>query len=63
MRVANYVSLAFYTAVPFSGRHLVRSFNVGQSPLLATFEIDILFSGGVATFEPFNPSQICNGTI
>ena len=31
------VTVAFFTAVPLSGRRLVHSFIVGQSPLLASY--------------------------
>ena len=55
-RIIQYVSLAFFTTVPLSGiLLLVHSFIVGRSPLLATFEIDFLFPGGVAMSEPFDP--------
>ena len=47
--------MAFFTAVPLSSiLLLVHSFIVGRSPLLATFEIDFLFPGGVAMSEPFD---------
>ena len=36
-RIIQDVTMAFFTAVPLSGRHLVRSFIVGQSPLLASY--------------------------
>ena len=49
----------FFTAIPLSGMLLVHSI-VGQSPLLALFEIqfDFLFPGGVATYEPII-LQVC----
>ena len=43
-KVIQDVSLALCTAIPLSGRLLV-CFIIGQLPLLATFEIDILFPG------------------
>ena len=44
--------LGILYSCPLSGRLLVCSFIIGQLPLLATFEIDVLFPWGMTTFEP-----------
>ena len=45
----------FHSAVGFLFVHFI----VGQSSLLATFEIEFLFTGGVATYEPII-LQVCH---
>ena len=48
-KVIQDVSLVLFTAAPLSDRLLVHTI-VRQLPLLATFEIGLLFSGGVAMY-------------